>query len=115
MKIDTTKLDASIATLERIMEDLPCRVSADLRALDRKQTADHLDAPDFTYMAEEFKHIVPAELAERFERLYSTYQQINAISGSFGDGSVDAKQALGWLMEDLKRMEEEILTLWENA
>jgi hypothetical protein len=95
--------------------DIPCRVSADLRALDRQQTAAALDAPEFGYLEEDFRHIVPKELAPLFERLYATYSQINAIQGSFGEEAVDAKQALGWLLEDLARMEEEILTLWENA
>jgi hypothetical protein len=54
-----------------VERDIPCRVSADLRALDRKQTADRLDALDFSYLAEDFQHVVGRELAQLFERLYS--------------------------------------------
>lgn len=115
MKIPTAELEASIAKLENIMERVPCRVSCDLRALDRKQTADRLDAPEFSYLEEDFRYVVGKELAPLFERLYATYQQINAIQGSFGNDSINAEDSLRHLMEDLARMEEEILTLWENA
>jgi hypothetical protein len=99
------------------MSDLgiPCRVSADLRALDRKQTAAALDAPKFTYLEEDFRHIVPAELARPFELLYGTVSQIEAIRGSFGKESVDAEKALAWLLNDIRRIEEQILIMWENA
>ena len=95
--------------------DIPCRVSADLRVLDRQQTAAILDAPAFTYMEEDFRQIVPAELARPLEILFSTMNQVEAIKGSYGPESVDCKKAVDWLMKDLRRLEQQILTLWENA
>ena len=95
--------------------DIPCRVSADLRALDRQQTAAHLDAPEFTYLEEDFRQVLPREMARTMEKLFSTYSQIEAIKGSFGEEATDAKTALRWLMEDLAALDKEILTLWENA
>ena len=95
--------------------DIPCRVSCDLRALDRQQTADALDAPEFSYLEEDFKHIVPDELARPLELLFSTMSQVEAIRGSFGKESIDCEKAVGWLMADLRRLEEQILILWENA
>lgn len=97
------------------MSETPCRVSADLRALDQQQTAAALDAPVFTYMAEDFRQILPAELAYPFELLFGTVSQIDAIRGSYGTESVATEKALKWLMHDIRRLEEQILTLWENA
>lgn len=97
------------------MNDVPCRVSADLRALDRQQTAAALDAPDFTYLEEDFRQILPAELAYPMELLFGTVAQIDAIRGSFGGDAVAAEKALQWLMHDIRRLEEQILILWENA
>jgi hypothetical protein len=95
--------------------DIPCRVSADLRAKDQEETSAALDAPEFTYQEEDFRQIATKELAAPLERLFSTYSQIESIKGSFGDDAVNAKDALGWLMEDLAALDQEILTLWENA
>lgn len=95
--------------------DIPCRVSADLRALDRQQTAAALDAPEFTYLEEDFRQIVPKELAQPLELLFGTVSQIEAIRGSFGPETVAAEKAMQWLLHDLRRLEEQILTLWENA
>lgn len=95
--------------------DIPCRVSADLRALDRQQTEAELNAPEFTYLEEDFKQIVPDELARPMEILFSTMNQVEAIKGSYGPESVDSKKAVDWLMADLRRLEEQILILWENA
>lgn len=97
------------------MSETPCRVSADLRVLDQQQTAAALDAPEFTYMEEDFRQIVPKELARPFEILFDTVSQINAIRGSYGAESVAAEKALQWLLKDIRRLEEQILTLWENA
>ena len=93
--------------------DTPCRVSCDLRALDRQQTA--YDAPEFTYLEEDFRQIVPKELAQPLELLFGTVAQIEAIKGSYGAECVAAEKALQWLMHDIRRLEQEILTLWENA
>jgi hypothetical protein len=93
--------------------DIPCRVSADLRIKDQQES--EYIAPEFTYQEEDFRQIVTKELSGPLERLFSTYSQIEAIKGSFGDDSVNAKDALGWLMEDLAALDKEILTLWENA
>jgi hypothetical protein len=98
-----------------LQRDTPCRVSADLRALDRQQTAAMLDAPQFTYTEEDFKHVVTSEIARPLELLFGTVAQIEAVRGSFGTDAVAAEKALQWLLADIKRMEEQILTLWENA
>lgn len=95
--------------------DIPCRVSADLAAYDRQQRDDAMNAPEFTYLEEDFRQIVTKELARPLELLFSTRDQVEAIRGSFGNESVDSKKAVDWLMADLHRLEEEILTLWENA
>ena len=97
------------------MERVPCRVSADLRALDRQQTAAALDAPEFTYMEEDFRQLVSKELAMPLEILFSTVHQIESIRGSFGTDAVAAEKALQWLLKDIRRIEEQILVLWENA
>lgn len=96
-------------------QDIPCRVSAELRALDRDQTAAALDAPEFTYLEEDFRQIVPKELAQPLELLFGTVAQLDAIRGSYGAETVAAEKALQWLMHDIRRLEEQILILWENA
>lgn len=114
--IPTEELEESISKLERIFpveRDLPCRVSADLRIKDQQETA--YDAPEFTYMESDFRQILPKELAMPLELLFSTVSQIEAINGSFGSDAVAAEKALKWLMHDIRRFEEQILVLWENA
>ena len=96
-------------------QDIPCRVSADLRAKDRDETAARYDAPEFTYLEEDFRQILPVDLAGPMERLFSTIHQVEAIQGSYGSESMDYQKATEWLMEDLRRIEEQILILWENA
>lgn len=95
--------------------DIPCRVSADLRILDQQQTADHYDSLPFNFLEEDFRQILPVDLAAPLEKLFSTVHQVEAIQGSYGSESVDYKKAVEWLMEDLGRIEEKILELWENA
>src|SRR5688500_1224480 len=97
------------------MSAVPCRVSADLRALDREQNAASMNAPELTYMEEDFRQIVPKELAYPLELLFGTVAHLVPVKGSFGGYAVDNEKALQWLMHDIRRLEEQILTLWENA
>ena len=93
--------------------EIPCRVTAELRAWEREQ--EERELPEFTYLEEDFRQVVTKEIAEPLELLFSTRDQVEAVIGSYGPESVNTAKAVEWLMKDIKRLEEKILELWENA
>lgn len=83
--------------------DIPCRVSADLRALDRQQTADILNFPRFDeYDDEMVKAVCRGRLAKPVQRLLIELHQIEQTQRSFGLDHGKAFEALLPLLQMLR-------------
>jgi hypothetical protein len=84
--------------------DVPCRVSADLRAKQLRE--DQYIPVEFDDSNEDHvRLVVPQELVKSVMGLLNSFHAIDRAERGF-DGAIDHQQALKWLMPDLNRLRE---------
>lgn len=99
------------------MEQIPCRVSADLRLFQTEQDrADRArEAPNFAD-ENDLRLVVVDDLVEPLAELFATRGMIRMLqrSEAFRE-AVNSGKALEWLMRDLVALEQALLRRWEAS
>lgn len=92
--------------------DIPCRVSADLAILDRKQREDAANTVEFDeYDDNMVKQVASGRLAKPVQALLITLHHIEQTQRSFG---VDHRKAFDSLLPDLQALREACRDEWRD-
>ena len=99
------------------MEQVPCRVSADLRQhqADQDRVDPALEIPDFAD-TDAYEGVVSKDLHDPLARLFSTRDQILQLQRSEAFRSaLNKDKSLEWLLRDLAALERSLYQIWCNA
>lgn len=94
------------------MNDIPCRVSADLAILDRKQREDAANAIAFNEYDDAIMHDI---LGPRFGPIVqSVLEQLYTIDCTQKSFGVDKAKAFDALLHDLRKLREACIDEWKD-
>jgi hypothetical protein len=108
--IDNTVRHASYSLPMSNPNDIPCRVSADIRAHHARMN--HAEPESFDYFDEDhMKQILPERLRDPIQQLLSTANQISMADAI---GGLNKEKALEWLRQDVLKVLEGCRDQWKD-
>lgn len=103
-------LHAAMPPKEKPVDNIPCRVSADL-ARHEADLRDHIPEAFDDADEEHVAQVVGREIAPEVLRLLATRRSIYTAAQSFG---ADPAKAMAWCIGDLDRLYDKCRELWRN-
>jgi hypothetical protein len=97
-------------------EGMPCRVTADLARHEAEQREAAMEAPEFDeYDETHIQQILGNDrLAKPIQNLLLTLRDMQAISRSFGDSSIDRERMYSVLVPRLQALQEACVDAWKD-